>query len=147
MTSPTVALFDFITDSAPVAALIGTYAGAPAVFEERAPDGFQINEPVVIIDPPISAPRSDSSTHITRRMSINIRVYTRVVTDAGATGYAALEAASEALSDLLHNAAPPIAGAQTVRLAAAGPVFAPTDSPLLGGRLISLQWTITTRRA
>lgn len=139
----TAAMFTHLRALPAVVGVFGTYEGLPAFFEERAPNGFAIGAPVLIIDYPHAAKRSDTSTHVGRAADMRMRVYGKVSDVNGATGYAALNAAAETLATALHNSQPDIDGGRTSRVAVNGPHRAPTDTPNIGGRVISIRWTIT----
>lgn len=143
MTDPVAALYTHIIAQDDATSLLDTYADVPAVFEEIAPDGFNISAPIVILDPPHNAPRNDTSTTIGLTYDMRVRLYARVRDENGASGYAALNLAAATLAQTLHNSTPSIAGARTSRIAVNGPFSAPTDTPAIGGRLLSLRWNIT----
>ena len=143
MIDPTYSMFNHIRSTPEIVGKFGKYLDLPAMFEETAPDGFEITDPIIIVDPPHNAARDDTSTCVGRAYDMNLRVYARVKTKNGATGYAALNAAAEALARALHNSQPDIDGARTSRVAVNGPSNAPTDNPAIGGRLVALRWNIT----
>lgn len=142
MLDTTAALFAYLKDISAVQAVLSSHEGLAAIFEERAPNGYEINSPVVIIDPPIAAPRSDTSTNVIRTVDQRLRLFGRTHTANGATGLSALTDAAETLAAVLHNARPPITGGSTMRLSVDGPSLAPTEDPSLGGRVISIRWKI-----
>jgi len=88
-------------------------------------------------------PRDETSTCTGRAINMRLRVYGLVITKDGATGYAALNDAAETLAKALHNSFPAIQGARTARVAVNGPHRAPTETPSIGGRFISIRWDIT----
>ena len=139
----TASMFTHLSALPAVVGAFGTYENLPAFFEERAPNGFEIDEPVLIIDYPHAAGRDDTSTCTGRAVDMRLRVYGRVADENGATGYAALNEAAETLATALHNSQPVIDGGRTSRVAVNGPHRAPTDTPNIGGRVISIRWTIT----
>lgn len=142
MVDTTKALYDWMVGQSSITDTLGVFAGQPAVFEERIPPGHEITDPVVIIDAPNQDNRSDTSTHIYRDIIIRIRVYARTQTTTGATGTSALHLASETIANALHNARIPVAGAKLTGCKVSGPIKAPTESPSLGGRLITTRWYI-----
>ena len=139
----TAAMFTHLSALPAVAAVFGTYEDLPAFFEERAPNGFEITDPVLVIDYPHGTARDETSTCTGRAVDMRLRVYGRVAGENGATGYAALNLAAETLADTLHNSQPAIDGGRTSRVAVNGPHRAPTDTPNIGGRVISIRWNIT----
>ena len=143
MIDPTAAMYAHLAASTTVTAALATYENLPAIFEELAPNGYDIDEPVIIIDPPHSASRDDTSTRTGRALDMRLRVYARVSDENGATGYVALNDAAEALALALHNSQPVVNGGRTSRVAVSGPHSAPTDTPNIGGRVISIRWNIT----
>lgn len=142
MIDTTAVLYNFLSAVSAVTDQLDTYSSEPAIFEGRAPDSFEINDPILVIDAPINAGREDTSTHVNRTVDIRLRVYARTQTETGATGYAALNAAAETVANALHNSRPPLTGGTTLRVSAQPPTFAPTENPSLGGRVISIRWII-----
>ena len=140
---PVGAMYTHLVGVTAVTDVLGAFDDAPGVFEEIAPNGFEITDPIIIIDPPRNMPRDDTSTCTGRAIYMRLRVYGRVITENGATGYAALNEAAEVLAKALHNSFPTINGARTARVAVNGPHRAPTDTPSIGGRFISIRWDIT----
>ena len=143
MIDPNAAMYVHLAAATTVTAAIATYEGLPAIFEEIAPNGYAIDGPVIIIDPPHNVSRDDTSTCTGRAIDMRLRVYARVADENGATGYEALNDAAETLALALHNSQPAIDGARTSRVAVNGPHRAPTDTPNIGGRVVSIRWTIT----
>jgi len=143
MIDPTAALYAHIITTPEITCKIATYENLPAVFEDRAPDGYEVDEPIIIIDPPHSMTRDDTSTCVGRVIDMRIRVYGRVRDANGATGSEALNDASEILARTLHNSNPDVDTARTCRVAVNGPYRAPTDTPSVGGRVVSIRWNIT----
>lgn len=147
MIDPVAALFQFVRANTAITDTLGTVAtgtgNEPTIFEETAPPGFEIDAPAIIISSPHSAPRDDTSTCVGREYSMYVRVFARVITDDGATGYEALNDAAEILARTLHNSQPAIDGARTSRISVNGPNRAPTDNPSIGGRVLLLRWNIT----
>lgn len=143
MIDPTAALFQHIRVDPEITGKLDTYLDVPGVFEEIAPPGFEINKPIVIIEPPHNADRDDTSTCVGREYLMYVRVFGRVITENGATGYEALNDAAEALARALHNSQPDIDGGRTSRISVNGPNRAPTDNPSIGGRVLLLRWNIT----
>jgi len=143
MIDPTAALFQHIRALPEITSKIDTYRDAPCVFEEIAPSGFEINRPVIILHPPHNTDRDDTSTCIGREYLMYARVFGRVITENGATGYEELNDAAEILARTLHNSQPDIDGARTSRISVNGPNRAPTDNPSIGGRALLLRWNIT----
>lgn len=138
----TAAMYTHLAAIADVTDVLDTFENLPAIFEERAPDGFEIDGNVVIIDPPHNMTRDDTSTCVGRAADMRLRVYRKVISEDGATGYASLNEAAEKLARALHNSQPTVNGARTARVAVNGPYRAPTETPSIGGRVISIRWNI-----
>ncbi len=142
MIDTTAALYAWLTGHAPITAAIDTYSGFPAVFEQYVPDDHEIGGPVVVLDAPSRNDRENMNACRAREVVVNIRVYANVRSKDGDTGSAALHVAAETIANELHNFVLPLNGGVTMGALVSGPVLAPTESPSIGGRLITLRWRI-----
>ncbi len=143
MIDTTAALYAWLSTRAPITAVIDTFSGTPAVFDAYVPDGHEIEKPVIIIDAPTQNNRQEMNDCRARTAVVNLRLYANLRSKTGDTGSAALHAAAETVATELHNFVLPLAGGVTMGAQVSGPVLAPTESPSIGGRLITLSWRIT----
>jgi hypothetical protein len=133
----TKAIYQRLAESADVVAALDTVSGAPAIFNDRAPDDFVFSAKAAIV---IAAPSADvdasTFSETIRDVTQDVRFYAR---DTGST--AAVDALGRLIRDLFHLQASEIEVEDgTCNLATAtGPVAAPTTDPSLVGRRVSLR--------
>lgn len=119
--------------------LAGTYLTQASIFaEDSAPADFSIGEhgPFILIGPAIATVRQDTTTSLGSQTQFRARIY-------GASDV--VEALAEAASNALHQSAPSVTGLAIHGVIADDPVSAPTDSPSVKGRSISIR--LFTERA
>ena len=124
---------------------LGTYNGAPAIFANLAPDGYEITDPVVILDTPYANTRSDTTSCTVRDVAVRIRIYAQIkFTRAGVTflDTLPLHEAAEAFASAFSTAQIPTSGGILMGAQVSGPTLLPTETPSLGGRIIEIRWKI-----
>lgn len=133
----TKALFDRLASDSGILAGLDVYGGAPAIFNDRAPDDFIFGAKAALI---IAAPTGDDPTETFteagREIRQDIRLYAK---DDGST--ADIDALARTVRDLFHNQpeALTVTGAAPIICQASGPTVSPTTDPSLVGRRISLR--------
>lgn len=126
-----------LVGDATLAALLATHNAAPAIFNERAPDAFEIlpaTKPCLVIAAPTDDRGDDTFTENGRAIVQDVRGY---APDTGST--LALDNAMRRVRDLFHNAEAQISvtGGDCILSKAEGPVAAPTsDTSVIGRRVI-----------
>lgn len=117
--------------------LLDAWDGAPAIFNDRAPDDFVFSTKAAIV---IAAPSADTDistfSETIRDITQDVRIYAR---DTGST--AAIDALARAIRDLFHLRASDLIvdGGKANIATATGPVAAPTTDPSLIGRRVTLR--------
>lgn len=133
----TKAIYQRLAGSAEVVAALDTVSGAPAIFNDRAPDDFVFSTKAAIV---IAAPSADTDastfSETIRDVTQDVRLYAR---DTGST--AAIDDLGRLIRDLFHLKASEIeVDDGSCNLATAtGPVAAPTTDPSLVGRRVQLR--------
>lgn len=133
----TKAIFDRLSADSSIIAELEVFEGAPAIFNDRAPDAFVFyNKAALIIAAPTGDDPTETFTEAGREIRQDIRIYAK---DDGST--AAIHALARAVRDLFHNQpeALTMTGAVPIICQAAGPTVSPTTDPSLVGRRISLR--------
>lgn len=114
------------------------YLGQPAVFNDRAPDEYLVNQqsPCIVIAAPDDDVESGTFTESGRAILQEVRLYGR---DTGSSEE--IDNLARDLRDLFQDrpADVVVAGARTVICQASGPTPSPTTDPSLIGRRISLR--------
>lgn len=126
-----------LTADAAIISQLDTYAGAPAIFSDRAPDDFDFaDRAAVIIAAPFSDDPEETFTEIGRAIRQDVRIYAK---DSGST--LDIDNLARAVRKLFHNqpAALVVDGGKCTIITAAGPVAAPTTDPSLVGRRVTLR--------
>jgi hypothetical protein len=138
--NPTATISARLAADATLTALLATYGGSPAIFNERAPDAFQIiagatpTKPCLVIAAATDDRGDDTFIENGRAIVQDVRGY---APDTGST--LALDNAMRRVRDLFHNAESqiPVTGGRCVLSKAQGPVAAPTsDASVIGRRVI-----------
>ena len=142
MIDTTAALYAFLSGTAAITNSIDAYNTFPAIFESYVPDAYEIDGPTIVIDAPTRNDRQSMNKCQAREVIVNLRIYARVRTKGGDTGSAGLHTASETIAKELHNFVVPLSGGITQGCQVSGPILAPTESPSIGGRLITIRWRI-----
>ena len=145
MIDTTQDLFAYLSGITNVTDTVDVYHGAPAIFDSAVPPDHEITLPVIVIDYPTFSDRLHSSTRIIRDIVIPVRLYAQTqFTRAGLTfnDTMPLQAASEAVADALITMRIPVTGGTLRGVFVDGPIIAPTESPSISGRLITLRWNI-----
>ena len=62
MIDTTKDIFAYASGQTAITDTLATYNGAPAIFASLAPDGYEITDPVAILDTPHANTRSDTSS-------------------------------------------------------------------------------------
>lgn len=133
----TAIIYSRLTGDLGIMFRVAEYAGAPAIFNDRAPDDFQFGAEAVVV---IAAPSDDSDagtfTERVRAVTQEVRVYAK---DTGST--AEIDDLARDIRDLFHlQAASLFASDGTVNTATAtGPTAAPTTDPALIGRRVTVR--------
>ena len=133
----TKAIYQRLAGSTDVVAALDAIDGAPAIFNDRAPDDFVFSTKAAIV---IAAPSADvdasTFSETIRDVTQDVRFYAR---DTGSTE--AIDALARAVRDLFH-ARPDeltVEGGVCSLATATGPVAAPTTDPSLVGRRVTLR--------
>jgi hypothetical protein len=124
---------------------LAIYNAAPAIFETMIPDGYEITDPVAVIDYPNANARTDTSSHTIRDVMVRVRVYAQTkFTRAGVSflDTLPLHEAAEAIADAFTTARIPTTGGTLMGAQVSGPVLVPTETPSLGGRHLEIRWII-----
>lgn len=124
---------------------LATYNSAPGIFNSLAPDGYEITDPIAIIDYPVGNSRTDTSSCTIRDVFIRVRVYSQTkFTRAGVSFFDTLplHEAAEAIANAFTTAQIPTTGGTLMGADVDGPRLIPTENPSLGGRLIEIRWKI-----
>lgn len=133
----TAAIFARLNGSLSIIDRLDAFDGAPAIFNDRAPDDFQFSDKAALV---IAAPSADidasTFSETIRDITQDVRLYAR---DTGST--ADIDALGRDIRDLFHLQASQIEVEDgTCSLATAtGPVAAPTTDPSLVGRRVTLR--------
>jgi hypothetical protein len=133
----TKAIFDRLSADAGIMAGLDVFEGAPAIFNDRAPDDFQFSDKAALV---IAAPSADTDastfSETIRDITQDVRLYAR---DTGST--ADIDALARDIRDLFHLQASQIEveGGTCSTAIATGPVASPTTDPSLVGRRVPLR--------
>lgn len=124
----TATIFARLTGDATLVALLDTHNGAPAVFSERAPDGYEIGpKPCLVIAADTDGRAVETMTEFGRRIVRDVRGY---APDAGST--LALDTVMERVRTLFHNnpGSLTVVGGVVKISRVTGPTASPTQSEL-----------------
>ena len=133
----TALIFDRLTGASGIQARLATLEGAPAIFNDRAPDDFIFGDGAVVV---IAAPTGDADastfTETVRDITQEVRIYAK---DSGST--AIIDQLARDIRDLFHLQAAnlTVTGGVVSTSTATGPVAAPTTDPSLIGRRVTLR--------
>ena len=133
----TKAIFSRLTGSTEVVAALDATLGAPAIFNDRAPDDFVFGEKAAVV---IAAPSADidasTFSETIRDITQDVRLYAR---DTGST--ADIDELARLVRDLFHLRPDELTvdGGSCSLATATGPVAAPTTDPALVGRRVTLR--------
>lgn len=133
----TAAIFTRLSTAPTIVSELDTYAGAPAIFSDRAPDDFDFaDKAALIIAAPFSDDPEETFTEIGRAIRQDVRIYAK---DTGST--LDVDNLARAVRKLFHNqpAALIVDGGKCTIITATGPVAAPTTDPSLVGRRVTLR--------
>ena len=137
--------FAFANANAAITDKLAIHNGAPAIFASLAPDGYEIIDPVVLLDTPYANTRSDTSSCTVRDITIRVRLYAQTkFTRAGVSflDTLPLHEAAEAFASAFTTAQIPTSGGTLMGAQVSGPTILPTETPSLGGRIIEIRWKI-----
>ena len=136
----TAAVFTRLTGDATLTALLDTHGASPAIFSDRAPDGYEIGpKPCLVIAAPSDDRPVETFTERARDIARDVRGY---APDTGSS--LALDTVMERVRTLFHNqpSSLTVTGG-TVQIArVTGPVQSPTTDPGLIGRRVTLRLEI-----
>ena len=124
---------------AALTALVGTYAGGPAVLAAPVPDDFAVGaDPVAIVDVPVSDEPADDYSQPYRQVTFRVRLYQRPDEFNGGPLplINAAERARALLRGLFNEA---ITNGEIVSSEVAGPEDAPTSDTAVAGRLLTVR--------
>jgi len=133
----TRAIFTRLIGATDIVSGLDQHKGAPAVFSDRAPDGFVFSGKAAIV---IAAPSADvdasTFTETIRDITQDVRIYARDTGDAEAFNQLARD-----VRDLFHlrPSEMSVTGGVVTIATATGPVAAPTTDPSLIGRRVTLR--------
>lgn len=145
MIDTTKDIFAYASARTAITDTLATYNGAPAIFASLAPDGYEITDPVAILDTPHANTRSDTSSCTVRDVIVRIRIYAQTkFTRAGVSFFDTLplHEAAEAFANAFTTAQIPTSGGTLMGAQVSGPTLLPTETPSLGGRIIEIRWKI-----
>ena len=145
MIDTTKDIFAYANANAAITDKLAMHNGAPAIFASLAPDGYEITDPVAILDYPHANNRADTSSCTVRDISLRIRIYAQTkFTRAGVTflDTLPLHEAAEAFANAFTTAEIPTSGGTLMGAQVSGPIILPTETPSLGGRIIEIRWKI-----
>ncbi len=133
----TAAIFARLKADASVIAALQTYEGAPAVFDDAAPDDFILvdGKLLIVIAAALSNEPDDTFTEKGRLIRQEVRLYARHSGDN-----AALDVLAVHVRNLFHaQPAVSVTDGMVTFASAAGPVASPTTDPALVGRRVALR--------
>jgi len=133
----TATIFARLSGDATLTALLDTHGGVPAIFNERAPDAYEIGpKPVLVIAAPTDDRPVETFTEFSRLIVRDVRGYAR---DDGSS--LALDTVMERIRTLFHNVpgSLTVTGGTVTTSRVTGPVQSPTTDPNLIGRRVTLR--------
>lgn len=136
------AIGDKISGDAAIAALLDSYAGAPAVFAPQTPPAyeFQVKPAVIVRSPTALDDLTAFSGNALSRALLTVSLYS--IFPPNSSSDAAIESAANAIRALFR--AGPFRGTDgiTYQPIVSGPIAAPVSAPEMIGRSLQLQMTI-----
>lgn len=138
----TATIWSRLTSDATLIASLATYNGNPAIFNEKAPTGFEFKvgvKPCLIIAAPADDQAAETFTENGRAIAQDVRGY---AFDTGSS--AALDTIMRRVRDLFHNqpGSLTVTGGKATIATVTGPVAAPTSEASVIGRRVTLRLTL-----
>ena len=140
MIDPQAEVFARLTGDATLTALLSTFGGAPAVFEDGkvAPEFEHGPQPMAVVTPPTNNGNPDTLDSFMRDELVTVRLYHKP--DGSSLP---LHQAAERIRALFKNwGGVAVAGGDLIHAEVSGPFPAPTDDPSLDGRIVSISLLI-----
>lgn len=137
----TAAIYGRLSNDQTVLSALAEYQGAPAIFDDLAPDAFDFEQgkAVIVIAAPTADEADDTFTERARAVRQEVRLYIR-----RSTSNADFDSLCRHVRDLFHlqPGQLSVTGGKVTIATATGPVAAPTSDTSLVGRRVSLRLTL-----